>query len=238
MTAFDRPEARPYTATTLRETLMRTRALAASAALLCLAAAAAAQPSRVMLAGAECVPRGEHGLVRGGGGPVPDGGEVRVYFRRQGHGDFYYVPTRLAGDGTFSARLPVPEPDNTAAELYAAIYDAARRPVAQSRVQVAPVREDCPEVERRDDRGDDGADRLVVGETTLSQKLRKVAWWQCDNLRERIDVYGERRDDESCLPVAWWQRPAVLVPLTLIGGGGIVTVVDPEPPPEPSPVAP
>jgi hypothetical protein len=202
-----------------------------------LAAAATAQPARVMLADVPCVIHGGHTPVYAAAGPVPAGGEVRFYFRRQGHGDFYWVPGHLGDQGAFWGVLPVPEPDNDAAEIYAALYGPQGLPLAQSRVQSVPVREDCP-VQLDTEQLEESTD-LDVGETTLGQKLRKLAWWRCDGVRVRIDVRGERRDDDTCLPLAWWQRPEALAPFALIGGGGVTTVVvDPEPPLELSPVNP
>jgi hypothetical protein len=214
------------------------RALLLSAlATVSLAAAAAAQPARVLLADVDCVPRSGHTVVRAAAAPVPEGGEVRFYFRRLGHGDFYWVPGRLDDAGGFWGVLPIPEPDNDSAEIYAALTSAQGLPFAQSRVRTVPVREDC--AVRLNEAQQQEVAFLTVGETTLGQKLRKLAWWRCDGVRVRIDVRGERRDDDTCLPVAWWQRPEALAPFVLMGGGGITTVVvDPEPPAELSAVNP
>jgi hypothetical protein len=234
---FDRPASGHLYCSQIRRSTMRARVLPVLGALF-LASAATAQPARVLLADPGCVNKGGHTVVRGTAAPVPAGGEMRFYFRRQGHGDFYWVPGRPTDQqGLFWGVLPVPEPDNDVAEVYAALYGPQGMPLAQSRVRSVPVRPDCP-VEL-DERQQAESRNLTVGETTLGQKLRKLAWWRCDGLRTRIDVRGEQRDDDTCLPLAWWQRPEALTPFVLIAGGGITTVVvDPEPPPELSEVNP
>jgi hypothetical protein len=234
---FDHLETGRLYCSQLRRSTMRAYVLPVLAAL-CLAAAATAQPARVLLADVACINESGHTLVQGAAAPLPAGGEVRFYFRRQGHGDFYWVPGQSTDQqGVFWGVLPVPEPDNDVAEVYAALYGPTGMPLAQSRVRSVPVRGDCP-VEL-DERQQAESRAMTVGETTLGQKLRKLAWWRCDGLRTRIDVRGERRDDDTCLPLAWWQRPEALTPFVLIAGGGITTVVvDPEPPPELSAVNP
>lgn len=210
--------------------------------LLAAATAAAAQTPRVMVGDVPCIPRGGNTVVPAAAAPVPQGAEVRVYFRRQGYGDFYWVHARpdAAVDArhAFWAVLPIPEPDNDLAEVYAAIYGADGMPLAQSRVRQVPVREDC-RVELDDQQRAD-ATHMSIGETALGQMFRKVAWWRCEGVRERINVRGERRDDEVCAPVPlWWERAEMLVPFVVAGAGGITTVViDDEPPRELSPVTP
>ena len=212
---------------------MRIAARAGSSAVLLallLASGAAAQVPRVLIADLPCIPRDGHALAQAVAGPLNPTDEVRVYFRRQGYGDFYWVPARPTSDGRFWGVLPVPEPDNQMAELYAAVVAPNNVPRAQSRIITSPVEPNCRGQLGNAQRAD--SQHLIVGESSLGQKFRKVAWWQCDGIRERVDVRGERRDDESCLPIAWWQRPELLAPLALVTGGGITTVVPTEPPPE------
>ena len=118
------------------------------------------------------------------------------------------MPARPTSDGRFWGVLPVPEPDNHQAEVYASVVAANGVPLAQSRViQRAGAR---PTAACSSERAERRRQHLIVGETSLGQKFRKVAWWQCDGIRERVDVRGERRDDEACLPIAWWERPEML----------------------------
>ena len=212
------------------------------AGLVAAATAAAAQTPRVMVGDVPCIPRGGNTVVSAAAAPVPQGAEVRVYFRRQGYGDFYWVPARpdaaIDANHAFWAVLPIPEPDNDLAEVYAAVYGADGLPLAQSRVRQVPVRDDC-RVDL-DDQQQADASHMSIGETALGQMFRKVAWWRCEGVRERVNVRGERRDDEVCAPAPlWWERAEMLVPFVVAGAGGVTTVViDEEPPRELSPVTP
>ena len=207
---------------------MRIAARAGSFALflaLLLAGGAAAQVPRVLIADLPCIPRDGHALTQAVAGPLTSTDEVRIYFRRQGFGDFYWVPARPTSDGRFWGVLPVPERDNKLAEVYAAVVASTGQPRAQSRIISVPVEPNCRVQLGNAQQADAG--HLTVGETSLGQKFRKVAWWQCEGIRERVDVRGERRDDESCLPLAWWQRPELLAPLVVVGaGGGIILPPD------------
>ena len=200
------------------------------------AVAAVAQVPRVLIGDLACIPRNGHGMAQAVAGPLNANEEVRIYFRRQGYGDFYWVPARPSSDGRFWGVLPVPEPDNKQAEVYAAVMATNGVPRAQSRVVTVPVDTNCRVQLGNAQQAD--SQHLIVGETSLGQKFRKVAWWQCDGIRERVDVRGERRDDESCLPIAWWERPEMLAPLVLITGAGITTIVQHEGPPVVSPANP
>ncbi|HXT21164.1 MAG TPA: hypothetical protein VN923_10465 [Thermoanaerobaculia bacterium] len=197
------------------------------------AAAAAAQVSqgpvpRVLIGDVQCIPRGGHGVAQAVAGPLTSStDEVRVYFRRTGYGDFYWVPARPTSDGRYWAVLPVPEPDNHQAELYAAVVGPNNTPRAQSRVITVPVEPNCHVQLGNAQEAD--SQHLTVGETSLGQKFRKVAWWQCDGIRERVDVHGDRRDDDSCVAIAWWERPELMAPLFLAGAGGITTIQRPKP---------
>jgi hypothetical protein len=208
-------------------------ASAALAGALSIPALAAAQTPQVLVGDVACIPRGGNGLVRAIAGPLSPGAEVRIYFRRHEHGDFYWLPARQASDGTFWAVLPVPEPDNVLAEVYGAVYGPGNMPLAQSRIQSVEVREDCPV--DLDAQQAESATNMTVGETALGQKMRKLAWWQCPGVEERIDVHGERREDEACLPLAaWWQRPEVLGAFLLVPPGITIIVNEPEPPVSPA----
>jgi hypothetical protein len=208
--------------------------LVASFLVVLTAGAAEAQTPRVIVGDVPCIPEAGNAVVNAAAAPVPEGSQVRVYFRREGYGDFYWVAARrLDGSaGAFQGILPIPEPDNDFAEVYAAVYDAAGKPLAQSRVRHVPVTADC-QVEL-DDTQRAEADHLSVGESALGQMFRKLAWWRCEGVRQRINVRGERRDDEVCAPTPlWWERGEMLVPFVVAGAGGITSIVIDEEPPEP-----
>jgi hypothetical protein len=98
---------------------------------------------------------------------------------------------------------------------------------------VVPVQSNCRQQQLDNAQSADSM-HLTVGETSLGQKNRKVAWWQCEGIRERVDVRGEHRDDDVCAPMAlWWERPAVLAPLAVVGAAGVTTVVIEGNPPQP-----
>lgn len=199
---------------------------------------AMAQVPRIVVSPVSCLPATGNGVVHAGVVPEVEDGSVRLYFRRQGFGDYYWVPMAAEDGGRYWGVLPVPEEANERAEYYVAVYDTADRILGQSVVHTVSVSSDCePELtpEHRD-----RATALSVGETSLSQKHRKVAWWECEGVVERIDVFLETRDDTSCQPIGWWERPEMLVPVGLAGIGVTRTVIVDEQPPgaEVSPVEP
>ncbi|MDX1630964.1 MAG: hypothetical protein R3234_03835 [Thermoanaerobaculia bacterium] len=196
-----------------------------------------AQVPRIVVSPVSCLPADGNGVVHAGVMPEVDDRSVRLYFRRQGFGDFYWVPM-VADEGRYWGVLPVPEEANEQAEYYVAVYDGGDRILGQSPVRSAPVTGDCEPNLTPEQR--DRASALTIGETSLSQKHRKVAWWECEGVVERIDLFLELRDDTSCQPIGWWERPEMLVPVGLAGVGVTRTViVDEEPPgPEVSPAFP
>src|SRR5262245_44859454 len=103
----------------------------------------AAQVPRVLIGDIPCIPRNGHALAQAVAGPLDPNEDVRIYFRRQGYGDFYWVPARPTSDGRFWGVLPVPEPDNHQAEVYAAVVAPNGLPRAQSRIVQVPVESNC-----------------------------------------------------------------------------------------------
>lgn len=206
--------------------------------LLVLAAAAAAAavtaqaPPPVAMAAPACLPRDGHAVVAGEA-LVPPGAEARTYFRRAGFGDFYYLPMQRqeAAGGPLWAVLPMPEPENELAELWVAVVGADGTFLSRTASTTVPVTGDC--VADLTAEQSSATDELVIGETARSQKHRKVAWWQCEGIVTRIDVAGERRDDDACAPLAWFERPELVAPFAVLGGGGILTlIIEDEPPGE------
>lgn len=199
---------------------------------------AVGQVPRVVTAPLECLPANGNAAGRVSVQPDLDRFDVRLYFRRDGFGDFYYVEMEREDQGVFTGVFPVPEESNERSEYYAAVLDGGRV-VSQSAVRQVDVTPDCDPHLTSEQR--QRASQLRIGETSLSQKYRKVAWWECIGVSERIDVFGEVRDDTSCIPVAWFTRPEMLVPVSLAGVGVTsVVIIDEAPPggPELSPVLP
>jgi hypothetical protein len=181
----------------------------------------AAQSPHVVLAPVACIPPDGNTPVVVAVHPEPAVGEARVFFRREGFGDFYYLPLDRAAEGAYWSVLPIPEEGNHAGELFAAVVDAMGAVIAQSGLQVAPVRQDC--VVELDAQQHARAQELTVGETVAPQKGQTVAWWRCEGIVQRVDHQGELRDDEVCAPAAlWWQRSGLMAPLL---GAGAVTVM-------------
>jgi hypothetical protein len=199
----------------------RSFALPALVAFALSASPSIAQTPRVDTVTPACLPREAHAVVGVAVTGVAEPGEGRVYFRRHGHGDFYWVP--VEGPREPWAVLPLPEPDNRSAEIYAALVAPDGRLIAQSRPVTVPIEDGCRGEAPNAEQGR-RAQALTVGETTLAQRHRKLAWWRCEGIRERIDVAGERRDDDACSVLAWWERPELLLPFGVVGGG--VVLVD------------
>lgn len=211
--------------------------------LLCLlvtaAAPAAAQAPRVLVAPVQCLPATGNGLATASIEPDVEGRETRLYFRRDGYGDFYWVDLVREEPGVHWGVFPVPEEANQITEYYVAVLEGGQV-LAQSPVRTVAVDPDCDP--GLDEEQRQRAANLAIGETSLSQKHRKVAWWECIGVTERIDIFGERREDHACRPIGWWDRPEMLVPFGLAGAGiTTIVIIDEEPPPggpELSPVIP
>lgn len=206
---------------------------------LALGSVAGAQVSIVTPEPLECMPPNGHTVVWSDVDPVPnETDEVRIYFRRQGFGDFYYVIMEVPDDDVptrYRGVVPVPEPDNEYAEYYLGVVNEAGTLLSRSETSTIPILDDC------DVETDDGYE-FVVGETSAAQEGRKIAWWQCEDVTARIDVYGEQRDEGACVPIIyWWQRPEIVVPVALGTVGSIILIDDileDDPPPPVSPSSP
>lgn len=186
-----------------------------------------------------CMPTDGHAVMYADVEPLPgEQDEVRVFFRRDGYGDYYYVVMEVADENVpnrYRGVVPVPEPDNLSTQVYLGVISPDQTLVSRSLTTNIAIEEDC------DVEVDEGAD-FVVGETSYAQKNRKIAWWQCEDVTSRIDVNGEVRDEGSCIPVIlWWQRPEVIVPVVLGSVAGVVLIddlLDPSPAPPVSPSTP
>ena len=175
---------------------------------------------------------------------LPEGWGMRTYFRRQDHGNFYYVPTYpydedlrpdlLDADTgkvliekywTQWGVFPKPLDENVSAEYYVSIHNEEGQAVAQSETNIVEVTDDC-EVDMVENQRD-FAEELVIGETVVDQQGKKVIWWQCDGMDTRIGVAGDLREDRSCFPaIIWWKNPKLMIPLAVVGIGITTVIID------------
>ncbi len=193
------------------------------------------QPEQV-----KCVPNRANGLITATVQPEIGGAEVRLYFRWDGHGDFYYVVMEASGGGTYWVTPPKPTDENRRIEYYVAVVEP-KEPEGPDEAEgqvvgnpsphlTAPVEEDC-DVDL-DEKELGMADNLIVGETKDEQRGNPVLGFLCDGIISRIGRDGILRADEICRRciVAWWDRPRALVPAAvLLGGGTTVTRTEASP---------
>ncbi|MGD1149234.1 MAG: hypothetical protein ABR961_14930 [Thermoanaerobaculaceae bacterium] len=151
---------------------------------------------------------------------------VRVYFRKTGSPDFYYLELRSDGMGNYWGTLPRPDAGTRSADIQFAVKDG-EGVETQSPLQTVSVTSTCttslsPEQERF-------AHNLVIGETVISQAGAMLAGWQCNGVVSRINVNGQLRPDATCRAVliaaAAGATERILLPAALLGGavlGGII----------------
>lgn len=129
--------------------------------------------------------------------------------------------------------------ENEPAEYFTAVHDFKGQRLAQSPTMAAEVRKNCRVELTPEQRG--LADNLVVGETAYWQRDQNVFHWLCEGVVSRVDPNNVVRGDSLCRAcvVAWWKKPALLIPGALAAGGiaGVV-LIDRDPPPPASPVNP
>jgi hypothetical protein len=152
---------------------------------------------------------------------------VRLYFRRAFANDYYYLEMRSAGDGAYWAALPLLAGDTTAIEYYVAVRDAEGResmvPLEQGLVDSA-----CDVQLTEEQLG--FAQNLVVGETTPLQSNVAIDGFLCTGVISRILATGDLVPDEYCRQVLIAEAAAaderrVLIPLLILGTGGVVAII-------------
>lgn len=176
----------------------------------------------------DCIPNNDNGVIRATVQPETGGTEVRLYFRWDDHGPFYYVVMEAEGAGRYWATPPKPVDQNHQVEYYVAVVDPEGTAIGQSDPIVTPVTSDCDVVLSPKERG--MAENLVVGETTDEQRGDMVYGFLCDGIISRIAPDGVLRADSICRRciVAWWDRPDGLVPAAILLGG-TTTLVEASP---------
>jgi hypothetical protein len=209
--------------------MTRTLLLAGAAALLLTASAQAQATATVDQL--PCVPVAANAVVHGAASGEPAGGSVRLFFRWQGHDEFFWVDMEPEGPGRYFAIPPRPEQRNDEVEYYTSVVDAAGKELARSAPRVAKVTNDCKVQLSPREQG--VANNLTVGETASHQQGKTVLGFLCEGIVTRVNWQGIRRADEVCRAcvVAWWERKAVLIPATGVTG---ILIVDPDPEPSPS----
>lgn len=211
---------------------MRARIPFAAALLLAsFAGVTAARAQSVNLEKPDCLPVEENGVVRATGATSGPGQSPRLYFRWKEHEDFYWVAMEAEPGGKLWAIPPKPEKRNENIELYGALVDPTGKVVARSQPLIVPVTKDCKVQLSEKELG--VAENMTVGETSPKQQGKKVLAFLCDGVITRVNSAGVRRADEICRAcvIAWWQRKAVIIPVTAGLVGIIVTDDDPEPSP-------
>jgi hypothetical protein len=190
--------------------------------------ATAARAQSVTVEELSCVPVGDNIVVHGTASGEPAGGSVRLYFRWEGHGEFFWSEMEPAAAGSYWGVLPKPERRTDQVEYYAAVFDAAGQEVKRSSTRVVNVKSDCKV--KLAPREEGVAENLTVGETAAQQQGKSVLGFLCDGIVTRVNWQGIRRADDVCRAcvVAWWQRKAVLIPPAGLVG---ILVVDGEPSP-------
>lgn len=210
--------------------MKRTLMLAATTALLvaptCADAAVTAEVVR-------CLQVGSNSPVHATATDVPPGATSRLFFRWEGHDEYFWIDMEIDGAGSYWTLLPKPERRNDQVEYYSALVDSSKRELQRSAPVKAKVNGDC-KVELTERQAGVAAN-LTVGETAPHQQGKPVLGFLCDGIVTRINWQGIRRSDEVCRAcvVASFARKAVLLPATGVTG---VLIVDNEP--EPSPARP
>jgi len=179
----------------------------------------------------DCLPNNENGVIRATVQPEVGGAQVRLYFRWDDHGPFYFLVMEAEGAGRYWATPPKPDDQNHQVEYYVAIVDPQETVLRQSEPMITPVTRDCDVDLSPAETG--MAENLIVGETDDEQVGEMVYGFLCDGVISRIGPDGVLRVDSICRRciVAWWDRPDALVPAAvLLGGGGVLIEASPSRP--------
>jgi hypothetical protein len=213
-----------------------------SARLLCLALAAVLWPATLLAAPEiftltvpNCAPSGGNSVIALSTTPESGWSSVRTYFRKAGSTDFYYVEMRSAGLGKYWAALPRPEDATAVVEVQMAVRDAEGKET-RAALQKLPVTTSCPLILTPEQ--DRFAQNLVVGETVRSQAGQVVEGFRCDGVISRIEANGSLKPDESCRRVLMAEAAQAadeenrrkVIPLIILGAGGVALVTHKEPP--------
>ena len=142
-----------------------------------------------------CIPKDGNSVVSMVVNPETGWGSVRVYFRKAGSPDFYFLEMRSVGRGNYWAVLPRPEAGTTVADLQFAVRDGEGKET-RSAVQQVSVTSNCPMSLSAEQ--ETFARNLVVGETQVLQAGEVLQGWQCTGVVSRIGASGQMRYDDTC----------------------------------------
>jgi len=190
------------------------------------AAAAFAAPPVMTPSVLTCLSKGTNTVVALSLKPETGWSSVRVYFRRAGLTDYYYLEMRSDGRGNYWAALPLPDQGTRSAEIQFAVKDAEGAET-RSTLQKVDVTPTCAATLSSEEQR--FARNLVVGETVMGQSGQVLNGWQCTGVISRINVDGQLRPDAACraavIAEAANDRDKVLLPIAILGGGVVGGVI-------------
>ncbi len=166
-----------------------------AAALLCVSVVAEAAPPVMTPSVPTCIPQDGNAVVALALKPETGWSSVRVYFRKSGTPDFYFLEKRSDGRGNYWAVLPRPMDDTTVADLQFAVKDGEGKET-RSPVHKVNVTESCSTGLTAEQIT--YARNLVVGETHVLQAGEALLGWKCIGVVSRIGVSGQMRYDDTC----------------------------------------
>ena len=138
--------------------------------------------------------------------------DLSVYFRRAGHGDFYYVSMSASEDGSYWAVLPEPGLDTSEVELFVGQHDLdSGSLVGRTDIMTAPV---LGVAEPLSGPQADAAAAMTVGNTTQTQAGNDVAWFNNEGISGRSGG-GEGSGNRSRSDGTGWQD---IVPNLIVVG--------------------
>jgi len=208
-----------------------------SLVVLCLLSQTAlAQTASVALSPAGCVTRDANVVVAASVTPEAAWSSVRLYFRRAGATDYYYMEMRSAGDGAYWAAMPLLAKETATIEYYVAVRDGEGRESAVPMEQ-GTVDPSCS-IQLSEEQLRYGQN-LVVGETSALQRNAAIDGFQCPGVISRILSTGELVPDEYCRnALIADDDDKILIPLLILGAGGVVAIIAKDDPKEASPSRP
>lgn len=204
-----------------------------------LATAATAATPTILPSVPSCVPRAGNIPVVVMVKPETGWSSVRVYFRRAGNPEWYFLELRAESKGLFWAVLPKPDSGDKAIEYQIVVRDADGKETRAPAERI-PVTAECKVPLTLDQ--SKYAQNLVIGETFADQENARVLGFLCDGIVSRIDLKGVLKPDNECRKVVMAAAAgghSVLLPLALIGGaGGGIAIIRHHEKQEASPVRP